>query len=278
MDDLIIGCATNYSWDQLKYWVRSINDCGFTGKKVLILFNCDKDTTRKVIDAGFDIMAMTIKENGDLFHMSEFPVHVERFIHIYNYLLTNNFRYVITTDVKDVIFQRNPIEFLESNVIFKDLVFSSESIQYKNEPWGDRNLLETFGEMIYNTHKDNEIYNVGVLAGTGEAMRDLCLNIFQLCLNRPIPIVDQSTFNLLINSLPYKKTSLYTKSESGWACQLGTTLDPRKSDLFAPHLLEKSPIIEGDLVKTSWGEDYYIVHQYDRIPNLLPIIERKYGD
>ena len=206
------------------------------------------------------------------------PVHVERFGHIYEYLRKNEYRYVITTDVKDVIFQSNPIDFLEANCIRHNLIFSSESMLYKDEPWGNQNLLETFGPYVHGIYKENEIYNVGVLAGTGAAMRDLAINIFTMAANCPIPICDQSTFNFMVSMSPYKETSLYTKSETGWACQLGTTVDPSKLSQFKPHLLEPSPIMEKDVVTTSKGTPYYIVHQYDRVPQWRKVIEEKYGE
>ena len=110
MKDCIVGCATNYDWSKLKYWVNSINASGFEGDKVLILMNCDKDTVQKVTDAGFSIIAFNQDKDGNLTYQSQLMVHVERFIHIYKLLKDNLYRYVITTDVKDVIFQKNPSE------------------------------------------------------------------------------------------------------------------------------------------------------------------------
>ena len=280
MDDLIIGCSTNYDWSKIKYWINSVNQSGFKGKKVMILMNCDLETTTKVLKAGFEVISFGTDAMGNLTHQSPFMVHVERFLHIYNYLKDNEFRYVITTDVKDVIFQKNPSEWLEEwlgNESFDDdLVFSSESILYKNEPWGDNNLMETFGPYIHNIFKENEIYNVGVLAGRGYAMRDLVLNIFLACVGKPIKICDQSTFNFLISQHPYLKTSKYAKSEDGWACQLGTTADPSKIEQFKPFLLEPSPIMQDGKVVTSTGKEFSIVHQYDRVPEWRKIIEAKY--
>jgi hypothetical protein len=280
MDDLIIGCSTNYDWSKIKYWINSVNQSGFKGKKVMILMNCDVETATKVLKAGFEIISFGTDAMGNLTHQSPFMVHVERFLHIYNYLKDNEFRYVITTDVKDVIFQKNPSEWLEEwlgNESFDDdLVFSSESILYKNEPWGDNNLMETFGPYIHNIFKENEIYNVGVLAGRGYAMRDLVLNIFLACVGKPIKICDQSTFNFLISQHPYLKTSKYAKSEDGWACQLGTTVDPSKINEFKPFLLEPSPIMQDGKVVTSTGKEFSIVHQYDRVPEWKNIIEAKY--
>jgi hypothetical protein len=280
MRDLIIGCSTNYDWSKLKYWVNSINQSGFEGDKVLILMNCDKDTVQKVSNAGFNVIAFQQDEDGNLKYESSLMVHVERFIHIYNTLRDKDYRYVITTDVKDVIFQKNPVEWLEKNlneIHNEDLVFSSESIRYKDEAWGNQNLLETFGPMIHDHFKNNVIFNVGVLAGRGYAMKSLALNIFLSSINRPIPIVDQSTFNVMISQHPYLKSSLYMNSEDGWACQLGTTADPSKIDSFKPLLTEECPKMEGDKVVTSEGKEYVIVHQYDRVPEWKTIIEAKYG-
>ena len=279
MRDLIVGCATNYDWSKLKYWVNSINRSGFDGDKVLILMNCDKDTVKKISDSGFSIIAFNQDSNGNLTYNSNMMVHVERFYHIYQLLKDNLYRYVITTDVKDVVFQQNPSVWLENNFTDNDdLVFSSESMKYKDEPWGNQNLLETFGPQIYEDFKNNTIFNVGVLAGRGYAMRDLMMNIFASCLHRPIKICDQSTFNFLISQHPYLKTSKYTKSEDGWACQLGTTADPSKIEQFRPFLLEPSPKMEDDKVVTSTGIEYTIVHQYDRVPEWKKIIEAKYDD
>ena len=278
MKDLIIGASTGYTWDTLKYWVNSINQSGFDGDKVLVLMNCDRETTMKVADAGFTIIGFEQDAQGNLVYKHEgIPVHVERFIHIYEHLCRTDYRYIITTDVKDVIFQKNPIKFIEENIGDKNLMFASESIRYKDEAWGNQNLLETYGQYIYEKFKDNEIYNVGVLAGTGSAMRDLCINIFTAAINRPIPICDQSTFNFMISQHPYIDTSKYMKSEDGWACQLGTTGDPSKIEQFKPYLLEKTPIFEDGKVWTSHGHEFTIVHQYDRVPEWRKVIEKKYG-
>jgi hypothetical protein len=279
MKDLIVGCSTNYNWSKLKYWINSINASGFEGDKVLILMNCDKDTAQKVTDAGFSIIAFNQDAEGNLTYQSQLMVHVERFIHIHKLLKDNMYRYVITTDVKDVIFQKNPSEWLEKNLSDKeDLVFSSESIKYKDEPWGRENLAQCYGQGIYEDFKNNTIFNVGVLAGRGYAMRDLTLQLFLNCINRPISIVDQAVFNVMISRHPYLKSSQYLKSEDGWACQLGTTADPSKVELFRPHLLEPSPKLEGEKVVTSEGLEYTIVHQYDRVPEWKKVIEAKYDD
>lgn len=277
MRNLIIGCASNYDWSTLQYWCNSINQSGFDGDKVLVLMNCDKTTVLKVQEEGFKIIAFNKDAEGNLTHDSKMPPHVERFLHIYEYLRkADPYDWVVTTDVKDVIFQSDPCKVLNDMNDDKDLYFSSESMIYKDEPWGNQNLIDTYGPYIHEIFKENEIYNVGVLAGTGEAMKSLMINIFSSCMGKPVQICDQSTFNFMISQPPYTKTSHYFKSEDGWACQLGTTVDPAKIEQFKPLLLEESPIMEGGIVKTSTGKPFAIVHQYDRVPAWRHIIQMKY--
>lgn len=279
MSDLIIGCSTGYDWSILKYWINSINKSGFTGEKVLVVMNCDRQTIQTITNTGFNVVAFQQDQYGNaVYPESKIPVHVLRFALLYDFLRQKDYRYVVTTDVKDVIFQKNPIDWIEANIQDKNLILSSESMLYKDEPWGNQNLLETYGPFIHEMYKNNEIYNVGVLAGKGSAIRDLAINIFTSAINRPIPICDQSTFNFMVSMSPYKETSLYTKSETGWACQLGTTADPSKINQFKPLLLEPSPVIIDDEIATSTGIPYSIVHQYDRVPDWKTIIQNKYKD
>jgi len=279
MKDLIIGGATNYDWSKLKYWINSINQSGFQGDKVLILMNCDKDTVKKVSDAGFMVVGFQQDSQGNLIYpQTGRPPHVERFLHIYNFLSQNEYRFVVTTDVKDVIFQKDPIEYISATLTEdKNLMFASESMYYRDEPWGNQNLFETFGEFIYNNFKNNEIYNVGVLAGRGHAVRDLICNIFVSTQGKPIPICDQSTFNFMISMSPYRETSVYLRSEDAWAAQLGTTADPTKIEQFKPFLIEAQPKMNENEVTTSTGIPFTIVHQYDRVPQWRKVIEAKYG-
>ena len=277
MKDLIIGCSTGYNWNVLRYWVNSINRSGFSGDRVMILMNCDRDTVQMIEDSGFKTLTFGRDANGNaVYKQSKLPVHVDRFLHIYDYLCRTEYRYVITTDVRDVIFQRNPVEYLEQQLANKLMIFSSESMLYKDEPWGNQNLLDTYGPYIHDKYKHSEIYNVGVLAGHSHAIRELAISIVASSVNRPIPVCDQSTFNFMISQLPYVNTCVYSKSEDGWTAQLGTTADPNKIAAFRPHLLEPEPRFEDNCVVTSTGKPYYIVHQYDRVPQWRSVIENKY--
>lgn len=279
MKDLIIGCSDNYDWDTLKYWVNSIKMTGFLGDIVLIVFRASKDTIEKLVENGVNVIALSMDSEGNANHTSQIPVHVERFFHIYNYLRLNPYRWVVTTDVKDIVFQKNPIEFIMQESPWMDtyLIFSSESLKYEDEPWGFNNVLEGYGPFWQSTMAEKTIYNVGILAGHGNYIRDLCQEIFLMSVNRPIGIVDQASFNIIIDGETYKKVGTYLGGNSKWACNLGTTMDPNKIESFRPNLLDFEPIVVGDEVQNRQNDPYYIVHQYDRVPGLREKIYQKFG-
>jgi hypothetical protein len=73
------------------------------------------------------------------------------------------------------------------------------------------------------------IYNVGTIAGQFDYVKDLLLMIFQMSINRPIPIVDQAVFNYLVSQQPYLNKILKTTNRDGWAIQLGVTEEAIKA-------------------------------------------------
>lgn len=268
--DLIIGGFTNYNYNQLKPWVESIDECGFKGDKVMVVGNASTETIKELKDRNFKIVPM---------QDTNMPIHVARFLYIYEYLRDHWQEYVrvITTDVKDVYFQRNPSDWLsERQLLGYNIIAGSEGIRYKDEPWGDENLMQCYGPYVHNLFKDNKIYNVGVLAGSAEYIKDLVFNIFTNAVNRPIPIVDQAVFNVLINTQPFKDVTFFAEQSWGWACHAGTTVDPVKIDSFRPNLTEPEPYFLDGVVYSSNDEPFCIVHQYDRVPEWKDYVMKKY--
>jgi len=257
MKDCIIGGCYGYNYDQIKYWINSINRSGFEGDKVLILFDSPDELHRQVEAQGF----ITIKAQQD----PNVAPHVMRFIAIYDYLSRNDYRYVVTTDVRDVVFQYNPIVWIQENFDNHKIVTGSECLFYKDEPWGNQNLYETYGPYIYERFKNNIIFNVGILGGEGAYIRDLCLNIAINCIGRPVKICDQAVFNFLIQNEIYTERTYFARLANRWAAQLGTLADPHKMHYFSPLLLELPPTFDGNNVMVN-DKPVCITHQYDRTP------------
>jgi hypothetical protein len=267
--NLIIGGYTNYGINQLKPWVLSALEVSTHNTDiVLVAGNTTTETVQWLKDQGVIVVPMISVPN--------IPIHVLRFLSIYDFLSNHwqEYEYVVTTDVKDVYFQTSPFEDIKrfSATGYK-LIIASEGLKYKDEPWGNENLYQTYGPYVYDKFKDNEIFNVGTFGGASEYVKDMVFNIFTNATNRPIPIVDQAVFNVLINTQPFKKVVAKTID---WAAELGTTMDPSKIEHFRPNLLCEEPTFENGLVKYG-NVPYPIVHQYDRVPVLKKFVQEKYG-
>lgn len=296
--DLIIGGAAGYNWDQLKYWVNSIKRTGFKGDVVLVATDMSGETVKKLVENDVVVYAYGKRsEDGGIQKSANgIPPHVERFIFIWDYLRKNKgeYRFVTVTDTRDVIFQKDPTEYLERNLLYgsASMVCASEGLAYKDEPWGSKNLLDTFGPMIYDELKDNMIYNVGTIAGLADEVRDLLVQIFFQAVNRPIPIVDQAVFNFIISMSAYELEIIKANNGSAWAAQLGTTLeaikagagdigmivkqDPSKLDEYLKVYQDVQPIVKDGYVMND-NAIFTIVHQWDRVPAIKQLVEDIYG-
>ena len=283
MKDMVIGCITGYDFDKIKPWVNSLCRSGFEGTKAMICYNVDYETVEELVKRDFTIFAFGKNDNQKCLEYKEnFSIVVERFFHLW-YFLKNykeQYRYIVTTDVKDVVFQTNPIEWLENNIGAKQINVGCESIRYEDEEWGNHNLLKSFGPVIHEHNKKNLIYNAGTISGRFDTMLDLFLNIYMMCQGTSQFIEggggpDQAALNVLLNMKPYKDITNFATSESGYAAQLGTT-GPQKYLEYGSKLVEERPVFTGNQVCTTKGKPFAIVHQYDRIPEWKEIIEKKY--
>ncbi len=289
MQDCVIGAITGYKYDQVKYWVNSLNRSGFQGAKILVCYNIDRETLDQLNVQGIQCALIGDDGNGgSRYDQKNFNIVVERFYHYWVLLKTvlqERFRYIIATDVKDVIFQQNPSTVIEKLIGSQYLyLLSSESLRYRDEPWGNNNLYQSFGPTIHSVHTNNAIVNCGVLAGNGLAMTDLFLNLFLATGKAPNHVPggggpDQAALNILMNSHPYCAHTYVASTLETWACQLGTQGDPRKIESFAPHLLHPLPQFKaGEYVSPVSGEPYAICHQWDRMEALkVNFIMEKYS-
>ena len=249
MKDLIISATTRYTKDQLYNYVESINRCGFTGDKIMVVYDINDET----IDY--------LKENGwELFKAQlEGHIHMHRLITMYWILkqLNREYRYMITTDVRDVVFQHNPSDWLEKN-LKKNILVSTENVLYKHEAWGEKNIKEGYNELLWDRYRNELSCNVGVLGGKYESMKDLLLlNYLVSQAGNTQHFTDQSSFNFVIHNDLVKDSVQITGIGETWALQLGTMdnenlIGERKNNI----------------------DDFTIIHQYDRVPDINEYVSK----
>lgn len=246
--DIIVAAIANYSSEKIKNYVNSINRCGFDGDKVMITYNVSNETIEFLKLNGWTVFS------GELVGHP----HMKRLIDIYIVLkqLDTNYRYVITTDVRDVVFQMNPSEYLEKN-LKKKILISSENVLYKNEPWGVKNILEGYNELLLDRYKDEVTCNVGVIAGEFKEMMDLLLLNYLVSQSGNVQhFTDQSSFNFIIHNSLIKENLQIEGIETNWALQIGTL---ENFNLIGNYKIQ----IKNDTIMKD-ENPFVIVHQYDR--------------
>lgn len=269
--DLIIGAYSNYEFNLLKPWINSIKETGFDGDIVLIAIDPNPITVEEIEKAGVKVVKAKNAE--------KMMIHMLRFLHIYNYLKINSdYRYVITTDVRDVIFQKNPSTFLYTTFGSKSkgIIAQSEAIKIKDEAWNRDNIIKNFGQYFYMDVMENEVFNVGLLAGTTEYIKDLCFALFQMSSNRPDWVADQAAYNMLLSYKPWSDVAIKLKLEDGWAINAHVTNKPDQMKQFEPYLLEQRPQMKDGVVINAQGKAFTIVHQYDRVPEWMQYYMEKF--
>ena len=297
--NLIIGGASNYGWNELKLWVFSIKKSGFSGDIVLVATNIKKETIDTLIEEGVNVVLYGKQDaDGNIIAENSTAPHVERFFHIWNYLRLNSdkYRFVITTDTRDVIFQSDPIVYLqnlfEQNNIQNALVAAGEGLKYKDESWNHTNFLSAFDPIVYDKIQHNEIFNVGVIAGTQKLVQDLLLLLYQLSINRRINIVDQAVYNFIIQLQFCLQNVILLSNDSGWTTNLATTIhairsgsgdigqknDPTSIILYQTKYMAQQPDISDGVVYSHHTKlPSVIVHQYDRVTGLADEILKQYN-
>jgi hypothetical protein len=254
--DLVLGAIGGYKWEQVNLWALSLISSGYTGLKAVIVYDNNADVIANFKQLGFQVIEMPLR--GSIYN--------QRFHDFYEVMkpVADKLRYCVVTDARDVYFQSNPMDWLAANLTGKFYAVG-EGIKFKDEAWNRDNLNQGF-PAIANNIMDKCVYNVGVLAGEAPYISDLCLAVSQIAKSTGFPVADQSGYNLLLDSHPYKDVAQIGLSEDGFACQAGTFADPKKVDGFRPFLLEPEPVLDEEGVKTAGGKLYPVVHQYDRVP------------
>jgi hypothetical protein len=182
---------------------------------------------------------------------------------------------IIWTDVKDVIFQKDPTNWLDM-WMRKDILAFSECIKLKDDPWACVNSGTTF-PMEWEFGMNEQIsYCAGTIVGKKDAIKDLFIQIYRWSKTtaNPEQLSDQAAFNILINLNNFKNSVQFVKQEEGFVTQLGTVW-MKKNEL---PITEPTPmLLDNNKFYNQKGEEFVIVHQYDRDQYIKTKIYERYN-
>jgi hypothetical protein len=214
-NDIIIGMAAGYSWRELEPFIVSLRRSGYTGRCVLLFDEkevIDEQLSEKISEYGIGIHKANLQE--------EHPI-IARF-RIMASWPTDDVRYMMSVDTRDIVFQSDPFAWIEKNIGNKEIMVVSEGVRYENSEGNKKNILDAFGPQKFDDMRHKWVCNAGVIAGVPETLKllftriynyskkDLRLKSGKPTYNEMLP--DQTAMNILIRwEEPWRsKTKVFT--------------------------------------------------------------------
>lgn len=267
-EDVVISVVQNYNWEQIRCYANSLVRTGFAGTKLMLAKNITPDARIHLIDLGFQVVDFFIKRETRF-------VQCDRFEPAVKFLRNRHFRYVIWTDVRDLVFQTNPSMWLEKNLKPHRIVAATEYILVKNEPYNDRWMRDSVPTDVHKWLREQEICCGGTLVGEHEVMCDVLAEVYRLT-SLSSKANDQSVLNYVLRVSPFKEVTRIPKREEGFTANCGLYLAEDGKGLVrteVPLTLDRERAV---VYVPGTDIPFSIVHQYDRDPVWKDLIERKY--
>ncbi len=252
--DHLFGTTFGLRADQVAPWAESCRASGFTGRVHLFTYDRDPSLVRGLGDlaASFSVELIPV---SDL--VSPRQLNKERY-QLYGQLMDRlglRTERVITSDVRDLVFQTNPSDWLNAHLLSYDVVTSSEGIAVGDDDWNKSCTVKAYGDSGYQAVRREPVLNGGLLAGRAGALRRLFEEIYAECYLAPQNPSDQVILRSVISRGGAYRV-LATDHRDSWACHCGNLKNPKRTDPV--------PIVEDGRFYTSSRELYVVVHQYDR--------------
>jgi len=260
--DLVVSVVRCHTWQQIAPYANSLAQCGFIGKKLMFVDGVDNNALFHLHQRGFETIPFTTKDPRRFVTRDRFQPVVE-YLNKYG----DDHRYVVWTDVRDVVFQSDPMVWIEKNIGSSRLLGCSECVLVKSDPEGYNAiwLRSAFpeGSAEFASVWENDIICGGTISGAAGAMRDLLSSIYEMTCR---DVNDQTALQYLMRSPKFKDISRVPLNIDGfcatlsWQCGAGQAkLGHALTDACVSFDRENIQVLTPDRSKP-----FAIVHQYDR--------------
>lgn len=267
-NDLIVTVSSNYTWSLLREYAVSLHMSEFKGTKLMCARGLHPEAVKNLSNLGFKLEDFPIGK-GTFF--------ISRYGPAIDYIRKNlrNLRYVIWTDCRDVVVQKDPSLWLENNFSGKGIVGSRLGMKIKEDN------LENHWVSICTSPDDPKGLEeepaicVGTVAGDAHSMLDILTLVYQrgisLSAARPdfTAGMDEGLFNCLFRSSAF--TTHLTEIKDTFSAQCAYLLVPT---FERPWEISS----EGVVYPKNSKDPYCIVHQYDRDTRWKSLIQSRYTD
>jgi hypothetical protein len=256
---LLLGAATGYGLEDLLPFVVSLKKTGYRGRLCLFVWDLDSQTLKTLDALGVELYPCS-SDRVD----KQYTVTGGRFLIFRDFLrdIASDHIQVMISDVRDVVFQRDPFEGLHD----KGMNFFLEQAGYTldTETFNAGALSQAYGQDIVTSMAGKPISCVGVTMGDVISMRSYLLNMAQELesMDKDFFGSDQAAHNRIVHSgttdFKYRMYGNDTKQ----VMHMG--LVPAEAILWSDN-----SIVNKD------GEVVAVLHQYDRHQAVMDRLLRK---
>ena len=252
--DVILGTAVGYKISDIQPFILSLKASRFKGRVVLFVEDLNSDSARFLRECSVETLQ---------FEPSYMPINSRRYFLYHQFLRHENaVRHVMLTDVRDVVFQGDPFEVCNNDALYcfeEDKSVTLQSCFY-NSNW----ILQAYGKEALDQIGHNAIICSGVTMGSLKEIRDYLKIICKELERAPAVLgIDQGVHNAMIYTGRFTQTVIQA-NESG--------------SVYTLHHVKPDKItVNQDGYITNRSGVPAVVHQYDRHPLLLKVVQKKYS-
>ena len=277
--DAVVGVIRGYDWQKVKTYANSLSRSGFSGEKLMFVENISAETRENLLGLGFILVDFTTPPdvqanmNADYLTFGRY-----RFKPVLDYLKRreSDYRFLLWCDVRDLVFQSNPIVWLEKNLKAPHkIVASGEGWLVKDEPYNDR-WNKKVNPKEYHWMRELDVLCSGFFAGEASAMLDVFARVFALTAYAPRPDgADQAMFQRVVRTSPYKEVTLVPRMSEGFCATWFTAKnnDPKLIPNYGKPVFDS----DGTVYAPDTNVPFAVVHQYDRDGTWEAVVMRKYA-
>nr|WP_321513899.1 hypothetical protein [uncultured Pseudodesulfovibrio sp.] len=255
---LILGLAAGYHYGDVRPFLASLDNTGYCGDLILFVSDTTRDLDRITTHPVATVPIQRTAEQKNV------PYNGLRYFAYLRYLESSKkYDKILITDVRDVIFQRNPFSFPWPRGL--NCTLEDRSATIGGCPYNRHWVREHLGTEMLGELKDKPVACSGTTIGDHSAMVDYLRDMTRLLTPPPkaerMAGYDQAIHNMLVHTGRIDSLTLF--DNTGPILTLGQTQGEPATDTM------------GNVLNDA-GSPAHIVHQYDRKPTLFRTIRKAF--
>lgn len=275
-EDAVIGVIKNYDWTKIRPYAVSLARTGFKGARLMFVENIPTEARENLKKLGFVLVdfvtpdSVREMENRDYLTFGRY-----RFKPVLDYLheQARRFRYIVWCDVRDLVFQTNPSDWLDAKLAPHKIAAAGEGWLAESENYNSGWLSTCYPQ--HDWLRKLEVCCSGSVAGSAPEMIGLFENIYEegLRATGAPNYADQAMFQYVLHTA-YKDVMRVPRQHEGF---VATAWPGKRGDRRLIDGFPRFDAASGLVYSPETNQPFCMVHQYDRDGMWKAIMERKYA-